>query len=94
MLHHCSIVGLAKTNAFFSPISTPTPLRVTCVHFAGQIYSFSLNNPKDKVYKTLEDTKKEDDSYLGYSSTTGDFNGDGTQGVAVGKPRGARLLGN
>ncbi|XP_040173055.1 integrin alpha-PS2 isoform X2 [Anopheles arabiensis] len=64
-------------------------------HFGegGQIYSFSLNNPKDKVYKTLEDTKKEDDSYLGYSSTTGDFNGDGTQGVAVGKPRGARLLG-
>ncbi|XP_035905010.1 integrin alpha-PS2 isoform X1 [Anopheles stephensi] len=64
-------------------------------HFGegGQIYSFSLNDPKDKVYKTLEDTKKEDDSYLGYSSTTGDFNGDGTQGVAVGKPRGAQLLG-
>ncbi|XP_049283064.1 integrin alpha-PS2 isoform X3 [Anopheles funestus] len=62
-------------------------------YWQGQIYSFSLNDPKDKVYKTLEDTKKEDDSYLGYSSTTGDFNGDGTQGVAVGKPRGAQLLG-
>uniref|UniRef100_A0A182N036 Uncharacterized protein n=1 Tax=Anopheles dirus TaxID=7168 RepID=A0A182N036_9DIPT len=62
-------------------------------YWQGQIYSFSLNNPKDKVYKTLEDSKNEDDSYLGYSSTTGDFNGDGTQGVAVGKPRGAGLLG-
>uniref|UniRef100_A0A182Q008 Integrin alpha-2 domain-containing protein n=1 Tax=Anopheles farauti TaxID=69004 RepID=A0A182Q008_9DIPT len=62
-------------------------------YWQGQIYSFSLNNPKDKVYKTVEDSKKEDDSYLGYSSTTGDFNGDGTQGVAVGKPRGAGLLG-
>ncbi|XP_049529483.1 integrin alpha-PS2 isoform X2 [Anopheles darlingi] len=63
-------------------------------HFGeGQIYSYSLNNPKDKVYKTLEDKKDEDDSYLGYSATTGDFNGDGTQGVAVGKPRGAGLLG-
>ncbi|XP_052901281.1 integrin alpha-PS2 isoform X3 [Anopheles moucheti] len=62
-------------------------------YWQGQIYSFSLNDPKDKVYKTLEDTKKEDDSYLGYSSTTGDFNGDGKQGVAVGKPRGAQLLG-
>uniref|UniRef100_A0A182JLT4 Uncharacterized protein n=1 Tax=Anopheles atroparvus TaxID=41427 RepID=A0A182JLT4_ANOAO len=62
-------------------------------YWQGQIYSFTLNNPKDKVYKTLEDKKDEDDSYLGYSATTGDFDGDGTQGVAVGKPRGAGLLG-
>ncbi|XP_019559694.3 integrin alpha-PS2 isoform X1 [Aedes albopictus] len=59
----------------------------------GQIYSFSLNNPRDKVYSTGESTSSEDDSYLGYSSATGDFNGDGTMGVAVGMPRGGGLLG-
>lgn len=52
-----------------------------------------MNNPKDKVWATRESTAAEDDSYLGYSSVTGDFNGDGTQGVAVGMPRGGGLLG-
>lgn len=59
----------------------------------GQSYSFGLNNPKDKVWATRESTATEDDSYLGYSSATGDFNGDGNQGVAVGMPRGGGLLG-
>uniref|UniRef100_A0A1Q3FPL5 Putative vitronectin receptor alpha subunit n=2 Tax=Culex tarsalis TaxID=7177 RepID=A0A1Q3FPL5_CULTA len=59
----------------------------------GQIYSFSLNNPRDKVYSTGESTSSEDDSYLGYSSATGDFTGDGNLGVAVGMPRGGGLLG-
>ncbi|XP_053696719.1 integrin alpha-PS2 [Sabethes cyaneus] len=62
-------------------------------YWQGQIYSFSLNNPRDKVYATGESTSSEDDSYLGYSSATGDFNGDGTMGVAVGMPRGGGLLG-
>lgn len=57
------------------------------------MYSTSLNNPKDKVYSTKESNSNEDDSYMGYSSITGDFNGDGLQGVAVGMPRGAGLLG-
>lgn len=57
------------------------------------MYSTSLNNPKDKVYSTKESSSKEDDSYLGYSSVTGDFTGDGLQGVAVGMPRGGDLLG-
>lgn len=52
-----------------------------------------MNNPKDKVWATRESTAAEDDSYLGYSSATGDFNGDGVQGVAVGMPRGGGLLG-
>lgn len=59
----------------------------------GQVYSASLNNPRDKVYSTKESTSKEDDSYLGYSSTTGDFTGEGKQGVAVGMPRGGDLRG-
>lgn len=57
------------------------------------MYSTSLNNPKDKVYSTKESSSKEDDSYLGYSSVTGDFTGDGLDGVAVGMPRGGGLLG-
>ncbi|KAL9696209.1 hypothetical protein quinque_015494 [Culex quinquefasciatus] len=62
-------------------------------YWQGQIYSFSLNNPRDKVYSTGESTSSEDDSYLGYSSATGDFTGDGNLGVAVGMPRGGGLLG-
>lgn len=57
------------------------------------MYSYSLNNPKDKVYSTKESSSNEDDSYLGYSSATGDFVSEGLQGVAVGMPRGAGLLG-
>lgn len=57
------------------------------------MYSYSLNNPKDRVYSTKESSSKEDDSYLGYSSVAGDFMGEGLQGVAVGMPRGASLLG-
>lgn len=57
------------------------------------MYAYSLNNPKDRVYSTKESSSKEDDSYLGYSSVSGDFNGDGTSDVAIGMPRGAGLLG-
>lgn len=52
-----------------------------------------MNNPKDKVWATRESSASEDDSYLGFSSVAGDFNGDGLQGVAVGMPRGGDLLG-
>lgn len=57
------------------------------------MYSYSLNNPKDKVYTTGESTSAADDSYLGYSSTSGDFFGEGASGVAVGMPRGGGLHG-
>lgn len=50
-------------------------------------------NPHDKVWSTGESTAAEDDSYLGYSSASGDFNGDGQQGIAIGMPRGGGLLG-
>jgi integrin alpha 8 len=66
---------------------------ISFVLLPGQMYSYSLNNPKDRVYSTKESSSKEDDSYLGYSSITGDFEGNGLQGVAVGMPRGAGLLG-
>lgn len=59
----------------------------------GQQYSFSLSNQKDRVYSTKESSSKEDDSYLGYSSVTGGFDGKNKPGVAVGMPRGGGLLG-
>lgn len=62
-------------------------------YFVGQSYSYDLNNPKREVWSTGESTAAEDDSYFGYSSAAGDFRGDGQQGVAVGMPRGAGLLG-
>ena len=43
-------------------------------------------------YKTGEGSPDDDDSYLGYSVTTGEFDGDNAD-VAVGMPRGAGLNG-
>ena len=44
--------------------------------------------------KTEEGDPQDDDSYLGYSVATGEFNGDGDgMDVAVGMPRGANLTG-
>lgn len=61
---------------------------------AGQTYSHSLKtDARDKVWSTGESTMSEDDSYLGYSSATGDFNGDRIEGIAVGMPRGGDLRG-
>jgi integrin alpha 8 len=57
------------------------------------MYSYSLNNPKDRVYSTKESSSKEDDSYLGYSSITGHFSEEALPGVAVGMPRGHDLRG-
>ena len=42
---------------------------------------------------TEEGSPNDDDSYLGYSVTTGEFTGDGQLDIAVGMPRGANLSG-
>lgn len=50
--------------------------------------------PLKDQHKTAEGNPSDDDSYLGYSVATGDFNGDGdATDVAVGMPRGANLTG-
>lgn len=65
----------------------PTPV------FSGQVFSQKLVPLKDQ-HKTAEGNPSDDDSYLGYSVATGDFNGDGdATDVAVGMPRGANLTG-
>lgn len=68
-------------------------MKIDRVIISGQTYSHTLNNTHSKVWSTGESTASEDDSYLGYSSAAGDFNGDGVQGVAIGMPRGGGLLG-
>ena len=42
---------------------------------------------------TEEGSPNDDDSYLGYSVTTGEFTGDSELDIAVGMPRGANLSG-
>ena len=42
---------------------------------------------------TDEGSPADDDSYLGYSVATGEFNGDNDMDIAVGMPRGANLTG-
>ena len=42
---------------------------------------------------TEEGSPNDDDSYLGYSVTTGEFTGDDALDIAVGMPRGANLSG-
>ncbi|XP_063706584.1 integrin alpha-PS2 [Culicoides brevitarsis] len=62
-------------------------------YWQGQVYSYNGRNHRDQSFATKESPSTDDDSYLGYSSVAGDFNGDGEQDVAVGMPRGAGLLG-
>lgn len=59
----------------------------------GQTYSYDITKSENQVFSTSESSSNDDDSYLGYSMTTGDFDGDGEEDVAVGMPRGAKLLG-
>ncbi|XP_076169031.1 integrin subunit alpha inflated [Ptiloglossa arizonensis] len=59
---------------------------------SGQAFSQPLNN-RARIMFTKEGPAKEDDSYMGYSVTTGDFIGNGDSGTAVGVPRGSDLLG-
>ena len=52
-----------------------------------------MQNLKKSV-KTEEGSPQDDDSYLGYSVATREFNGDGDNlDVVVGMPRGANLTG-
>ncbi|XP_055909602.1 integrin alpha-PS2 isoform X2 [Eupeodes corollae] len=61
--------------------------------YGGQSYSYDIMHPKSKVYATTQGSANDDDSYLGYSTVTGDFDGDGEEDVALGMPRGTNLKG-
>ena len=59
----------------------------------GQVFTTKLLSIKDQ-HRTAEGSPSDDDSYLGYSVATGEFNGDGDNAdVIVGMPRGANLNG-
>ena len=60
---------------------------------AGQVFSQNLASVRDQ-HKTGEGSPEDDDSYLGYSVTAGEFDGDSASAdSAVGMPRGAGLTG-
>jgi len=62
-------------------------------YWQGQVFSQKLLSLRDQ-HKTSEGSPSDDDSYLGYSVATGEFNGDGDNAdVVVGMPRGANLTG-
>ena len=47
----------------------------------------------DDLGDTQEGPPSEDDSYLGYSIASGEFNGDNEPDIVVGMPRGSNLTG-
>lgn len=59
---------------------------------SGQLFSQSLSN-RPAVVSTPEGSALDDDSYLGYSVTVGNFGDVGGAGAAVGMPRGDALKG-
>ncbi|XP_017872108.1 PREDICTED: integrin alpha-PS2 isoform X1 [Drosophila arizonae] len=59
----------------------------------GQAISQDVTRPENQVFSTAESSSANDDSYLGYSMVTGDFDADRTEDVAIGMPRGANLSG-
>ncbi|ESO98544.1 hypothetical protein LOTGIDRAFT_239025 [Lottia gigantea] len=61
-------------------------------YWQGQLYNYDLANP-DNVKKTAEGPAKDDDSYMGYSSSVGDFDGDNVDDYIVGIPKAEQHLG-
>ncbi|XP_025836181.1 integrin alpha-PS2 isoform X1 [Agrilus planipennis] len=59
---------------------------------SGQVIRQNLDN-RPAAISTKEGPPEDDDTYLGYSLTVGDFTGAGTEGVAVGMPKAADLKG-
>ncbi|XP_067641020.1 integrin alpha-PS2 isoform X2 [Eurosta solidaginis] len=62
-------------------------------YWQGQTYSYDVTRPENQVYSTAESSAHDDDSYLGYSMVTGDFDGDRIEDIAIGMPRGGGLHG-
>ena len=65
------------------------------VSISGQVFSQSLlPRLRNVQHKTAEGSPSDDDSYLGYSVTTGEFDGNpSSPDAAVGMPRGSGLNG-
>ncbi|KAL8610113.1 hypothetical protein ACOMHN_024579 [Nucella lapillus] len=57
-------------------------------YWQGQVYNFNSRDNKEYV-STREGPADEDDSYMGYASAVGDFDGDGVDDYVVGVPKGA-----
>ena len=80
----------------FSNINTPLKYYdIKNVLILGQVFSQNLlPRLRNVQHKTAEGSPSDDDSYLGYSVATGEFDGDSSSpDVAVGMPRGSGLEG-
>ncbi|XP_017064467.1 integrin alpha-PS2 isoform X2 [Drosophila eugracilis] len=62
-------------------------------YWQGTASSHDVTKPENQVFSTAESSSNNDDSYLGYSMVTGDFDGDRSEDVAIGMPRGGNLVG-
>nr|XP_036675857.1 integrin alpha-PS2 isoform X2 [Drosophila suzukii] len=62
-------------------------------YWQGMASSHDVTRPENQVFSTSESASVNDDSYLGYSMVTGDFDGDRSEDVAIGMPRGGNLVG-
>ncbi|XP_055959156.1 integrin alpha-V isoform X2 [Patella vulgata] len=70
-------------------------LMITAVgsyYWQGQLYNYKIDEP-DNVVKTNEGPATDDDSYMGYSSSVGDFDGDDIDDFIVGIPKAEQHLG-
>lgn len=61
-------------------------------YWQGQLYNYDTDNNQAYV-STQEGPPDDDDSYMGYSTAVGDFDGDGEDDYVVGIPKGAAHLG-
>ncbi|XP_076460948.1 integrin alpha-8-like isoform X2 [Babylonia areolata] len=61
-------------------------------YWQGQLYNYNSRNNQQFV-STEEGPPEDDDSYMGYSSAVGDFDGDHVDDYVVGVPKGAGHLG-
>ncbi|XP_041365809.1 integrin alpha-V-like [Gigantopelta aegis] len=60
-------------------------------YWQGQLFNYQISDRKYTA--THEGEPTEDDSYMGYSSAVGDFDGDGVEDYVVGIPKGEQHLG-
>ncbi|XP_076465711.1 integrin alpha-8-like isoform X2 [Babylonia areolata] len=61
-------------------------------YWQGQVYNYNSRDTNEYV-STREGPADEDDSYMGYASAVGDFDGDKVDDYAVGVPKGGDHLG-
>lgn len=83
-----------SSNTIYNPYRRPNTFNAyNYVKFlSGKLSSHSLHS-RPAAFHTKDGSVSDDDSYLGYSLTVGNFTGDKEDSIAAGMPRGGGLLG-